>query len=288
VASGAVAFSDDGDAVADGAVMERALLLARELEVPLAQHAEDSAISGRGAMHDGEVARDLGVTGWPPAAETEIVARDLKLSERTGAHVHVQHVSTRGTVALIRRARERGVRVTAEVTPHHLHLTDRVVREQGALAKVNPPLREEADVQACREGLADGTIDIVASDHAPHTAADKQGGLERAAYGMVGLETSVPLILALVEQGVLSPTRMIEAMSTGPARVFGLPGGILTPGSVADVTLIDPERVHVIDPGGFRSKGRNTPFAGRRAPGKAVLTIVGGRIVHNDGPRLGT
>ncbi|MCP4678793.1 MAG: dihydroorotase [Deltaproteobacteria bacterium] len=279
-AAGAVAFSDDGSAVEDDEVMEQALEQCRVLKKPISQHAEDPAFSKGGALHQGEVSKRLGISGWPAEAEERIVSRDIALCEKTGAHVHVQHISTRGAVELVRQAKARGLAVTAEVTPHHLHLTDEAAVKLGALAKVNPPLREVEDVKACREALVDGTIDIIATDHAPHTLEDKEGGLEKAAFGMVGLETAVPLILLLVERGILTPARMVEAMSTMPARIFNLPGGTLAANAVADVTLIDPAAPHTIDPASFRSKGRNTPFGGWKVPGRAVRTIVNGKTIQ--------
>ncbi|MDD5306499.1 MAG: dihydroorotase [Deltaproteobacteria bacterium] len=278
-AAGAVAFSDDGSGVADAAIIEQALTLARDLGLVVIEHAEDPSLSRGGVIHEGEVSRRLGVPGWPVEAEERMVERDLAIAERLGARLHVAHVSSAGTVRLVREARARGVRVSTEVAPHHLMLTDEDVLAHGPMAKVNPPLRSAEHVAACREGLADGAIDMVATDHAPHTVTDKEGGLLKAAFGLVGLETAVGLLLQLVEEGVLTPPRLVEVMSCAPARAFGLPGGTLAPGSIADVTLIDPAARHVVDPSTFCSKGRNTPFAGRRLPGRAVRTIVAGRTV---------
>jgi dihydroorotase len=259
--------------------MEQALAIAKGLDLPLAQHCEDPELCAGGQIHDGPMARKLKLPGWPAEAEEQMLERDLGLAQRLEARLHVCHVSTRGSVELIRRAKERGVPVTAEVTPHHLILTDEAINRHDTATKVNPPLRPWEHVHACREGLVDGTIDIVATDHAPHTREDKMGGFAKAAFGMVGLETAVPLLLNLIEEGVLTPSRMIEALSTAPSRIFGLPGGSLSPGSVADVTVIDPARWHMIDPRTFRSKGRNTPFRGVQAPGRVVRTFVGGRQV---------
>lgn len=278
-AAGAVAFSDDGSAVVSDDLMAKALATCAALGVPFAQHAEDPALSLGGVLHDGPVARDLEVPGWPVEAEVRIVARDIALAERTGAMLHVSHVSTREAIDHIRAAKRRSVRVSAEVTPHHLHLTDAAAEQVGTLAKVNPPLRPADHVEALRHALADGTLDLIATDHAPHADVDKDGGFAGAAFGVIGLETAVPLGLLLVAEGVLTPLRLVEALSTAPARVFRLPGGTLAPGGVADVTLIDPARPHVIDPNGFRSKSRNTPFAGWRVPGRVVRTIVGGRTI---------
>jgi dihydroorotase len=190
-------------------------------------------------------------------------------------------VSTRGAVQAIRQAKARGIHVTAEVAPHHLILTDEIAITKGTLAKVNPPLRPKENLDACIEGLLDGTLDIIATDHAPHTAADKGRDFDKAAFGMVGLETAVPLMLLLVERGLLTPMRMIEAMSTLPARIFRLPGGTLIPGTIADITLIDPKAEHVIDSSTFLSKSRNTPFDGTKVPGCAVGIVVGGNLILN-------
>jgi len=277
--AGAVAFSDDGDGVADGELMARALAQAAELDLPLAQHCEDPELCRGGLVHAGPMARKLGLPGWPAEAEERMLERDIELAERTGARLHVCHVSTRGSVELVRQAKARGARITAEVTPHHLTLTDEALNRHDPSLKVNPPLRPWEHVLACRLGLADGAIDIVATDHAPHTRDDKKGGFARAAFGMIGLETAVPVLLTLVEERVLTVTRLIDALSTAPARVFGLPGGTLGPGAPADVTLIDPARWHRIEPDRFHSKARNTAFRGLQAPGRAVRTFVAGRQV---------
>jgi dihydroorotase len=279
-AAGAVAFSDDGSAVIDDNLMEAALRTCGRLGVPLSQHAEDPDLSKDGVIHEGQVSRDLGVPGVPASAEERIVARDIGLAEKTGAHLHVSHISTKGAVSQVRDAKKRGLSVTAEVTPHHLHLTDAAVRETGTQAKVNPPLRTAEDVAFCREALADGTVDIVATDHAPHTDKDKEGGLIKAAFGMVGLEIAVPLMLLLVEEGVLSPMRMIEAMSTAPARLFGLSGGTLRCGAVADLALINPRTSYKIDVDAFKSKGRNTPFNGWNVVGKIAATYALGKEIY--------
>ncbi len=278
--AGAVAFSDDGSAVADDRVMAEVLRRCAALGVPFSQHAEDPVIVGRGVLHDGPVAEELGVTGWPSLGEYRIVARDIALSRELGAKVHVAHVSAKESVALIREAKAKGLKVTAEVTPHHLLLTDETAKSAGTLAKVNPPLRPKEDVDACVAALCDGTIDIIATDHAPHTDEDKAGGFEKAAFGMVGIECVVGLVLILVKAGRLTPLRMIDALSTAPARIFGLEGGTLAPGHPADITLIDPEAEELIDPATFYSKSKNTPFVGTKVPGRVVRTIVGGRTVY--------
>ncbi len=280
IRAGAVAFSDDGSAVADDTVMRSALEMCQDLGVPLAQHAEDPVLSSGGVIHDGDVSQQLGLPGWPAAAETSIVARDIALAEQTGAHLHISHISTAQAIDLVRRSKAAGLAVTAEVTPHHLHLTDETAVTVGTLAKVNPPLRTAEDRAACQAGLTDGTIDMVATDHAPHTAADKGSDFQQAAFGMVGLEISLPLLLILVHRGVLSPLQLIHAMSTAPARVFSLPGGTLAHGAPADITLIHPGLPFTIAPETFESKGRNTPFGGWQVPGRAVHTIVAGRTAY--------
>jgi dihydroorotase len=285
--AGAVAFSDDGSAVEDDAVMAEVLCLCNELNVPFSQHAENSEIVRGGVLHDGEIAKSLGVKGWPVEGEESIVRRDIALAEKLGAAVHVAHISTKGAVEAVRAAKARGVRVTAEVTPHHLLLTDEAAKTKGTAAKVNPPLRSKEHRDACLQGLIDGTLDIVATDHAPHTAADKEGGFEKAAFGMIGLETAVPLLLRLVQKGALSPARMIEAVSTRPARIFHLPGGTLAPGSVADITVIAPRAAHIIEADTFSSKSRNTPFDGLEVPGCSVITIVDGRVIYRNPRRSG-
>lgn len=278
--AGAVAFTDDGRPVADAGLMRRALLEAGALGLPVLVHAEEPALSG-GAMHEGAVAAAAGMPGVPAAAETVIVARDLLLAGETGAHVHILHVSAEATVALIRWAKDRGVRVTAEVTPHHLLLTDEDVAAAGFDPnwKMNPPLRSERDRQALVQGLADGTIDVIATDHAPHHRDDKDLPFPQAAFGVVGLETAAALVLDAFVPGVLSPRRFVEAMATAPARLFGLRAGSLRPGMPADVAVIDPDAAWTIDPRRFLSRSRNTPFAGRRVRGRVVLTLVGGRRV---------
>ncbi len=276
IEAGAVAFSDDGSGLADDAVMERALATAASLAVPISQHSEFPDLSAGGVVHDGKVSRFLGLPGWPVEAEERMVERDIELVKKTGGRLHVSHISTIGAIDLVRRARASGLPVTAEVTPHHLHLTDELLRDGSTNAKVNPPLRPARHVEACRAALADGTIDIVATDHAPHTAKDKEGGFIGAAFGMIGLEIAVPMLLLLVQEGALTAERMIAAMSTKPAEIFGLPGGTLRPGAPADLTLIDPDLPHEIDPSRFFTKCANTPFAGWKVSGRAVSIYVGG------------
>lgn len=295
-AAGVVALSDDGAAVMDAELMRRALEYARAFGLPVSAHEEDARLAAGGVMHRGAVSAALGLRGQPAEAEAVLVARDLLLAERTGARLHVAHVSAAASVALIRHAKERGVRVTAEATPHHLVLTDEAVRAGGVEgapgydtnAKCNPPLRGEADRLALLEGLRDGTIDAVATDHAPHAREDKEVEFERAAFGLVGLETALGLVLTeVVGRGHLTLAAAIERLTAGPARAFGLPGGTLAPGAAADVTVIDPDREWVVDPAAFRSKGRNTPFGGWRLRGKAVLTLLEGRATYADAPYRG-
>ncbi len=281
--TGVFVFTDDGDGVESDAVMEDALCRAVPLCAILSQHSEFARISKKAALHEGEVSAVLKLAGQPVASEYEMVARDIALVKKTGGRLHVSHISSAEAIDAVRRAREEGLPVTAEVTPHHLHLTDDTVGEAGTMAKVAPPLRPLHHVEACRAALADGTIDVIATDHAPHTIADKAGSMEKASFGMVGLEIAVPMILALVKDNVLTPSRMIDAMSCAPARIFGIPGGTLAPGAAADITLIDPDDPFDIDPRTFRSKGINTPFAGYHATGRAVCTIVGGRIIYRTG-----
>ncbi|HEX6988078.1 MAG TPA: dihydroorotase [Bacillota bacterium] len=279
-AAGAVALTDDGRPVADAALMRRALLEAAALDLPVLVHAEEPALSG-GAMHEGAAAAEAGMPGIPAAAEAVMVARDLLLAEETGARLHILHVSAEPTVALIRWAKNRGVRVTAEVTPHHLLLTDEDVAASGfdASWKMNPPLRGERDRRALLEALADGTVDFVATDHAPHHRDDKDVPFPDAAFGVVGLETAAALLLDALVPEVLSPRRFVEVLAYAPARLFGLEAGSLRPGMPGDVVLVDPEQHWVVDPGAFRSRSRNTPFAGRQLRGRVVRTLVGGRTV---------
>jgi dihydroorotase len=277
---GAVAFSDDGAPIASAAVLRRALEYAESFGALVMDHAEDRSLSCRGVAHEGAVATRLGLEGMPAAAEDVCVARDILVAEFVGARVHLQHVSTAGAVRLIAEAKARGVRVSAEVTPHHLVGTDDLLVGYPAAAKVNPPLRSAEHRDALRRALAEGVIDAVATDHAPHSVLEKdEAAFSQAAFGIAGLESAVPLLLELVDAGVLTAARMIDAMSTAPTRLLGLPGGTLAVGAPADVTLVDPARPHVIDPATWRSKGRNTPFAGRSVPGCAVATFVAGEQI---------
>src|SRR5689334_5045275 len=281
VGAGAVAVSDDGRPVVSGHLMRTALEYARTFDIPVADHCEEPTLAAGGVMHEGLVATRLGLKGIPSAAEEIMVARDVLLAELTGGRVHLCHMSTRGSVELIRRAKERGVRVTAEVTPHHLALTDHACENYDTHAKMNPPLREAADVAALRQGLKEGVIDCVASDHAPHAYDEKEAAFDDAPFGIVGLETAFAVAhTELVQGGVLTLPELIRRMSTEPARVFHLAGGTLAPGAVADVAVFDTAAKWSVDPTRFHSKSRNTPFAGRALTGRAALTIVAGAIVH--------
>ncbi|HUH13358.1 MAG TPA: dihydroorotase [Longimicrobiales bacterium] len=280
VAAGAVAITDDGRPVSDAALMRVALEYAQSFDVPVASHCEVRELSRGGSMNEGLISTRLGLTGIPNAAEDIMIARDLMLAELTGGHIHIQHVTTRRGVALIREAKARGVRVSAEGTPHHFTLTDEAADGYRTEAKVNPPLRAAADRDAVRAGVADGTLDCIATDHAPHHYDEKEQAFEDAPFGLVGLETALGLVITeLVEPGLLTLSAMVERMSLGPARAFGLNGGTLASGSPADVTLFDATERWTVDPTGFLSKSRNTPFAGRELVGRAVATVVDGRLV---------
>jgi dihydroorotase len=278
--AGCVGFSDDGKCVMNTELYRRAMEYTLPFAAPVISHAEDHTLSAGGVMHEGVVSTELGLRGIPAAAEDVMVARDILLAELTGAHVHIAHLSTAGAVRLVRDAKARGVRVTAEVTPHHLLLTDEAVRSWDANTKMAPPLRTKRDTEALVEALADGTIDCVATDHAPHAVADKEGELDRAANGIVGLETAWLLLHdRLVRPGVLPLATLVARLSRDPARLLALPGGSLTVGAPADVTLIDPEAAVTIDPARFAGKSRNTPFGGWTATGAPWKTIVDGKIV---------
>ena len=282
VAAGAVAVSDDGRPVSNAELMRRALEYAQHFGIPVIQHAQDMDLSGDGVMHEGEWSARSGMPGIPGLAEDVMVARDLLLVEETGGRYHLAHMSTARCAGLMREAKRRGQPVTCEVTPHHLLLTDRAVVEAGfdAQFKMNPPLRAERDREALLAALNDGTVDAIASDHAPHTSDEKCFEFELAPFGILGLETTLAVCLEhLVRPGHLALGRLIELLTAGPARVLGLPGGTLAPGSPADVTVIDLERRSTIEPKSFRSKSRNTPFGGWPVTGGAVLTIVGGKVV---------
>ncbi len=284
VGAGAVAVSDDGRPVVSSHLMRTALEYARTFGIPVADHCEDPTLSAGGSMHEGLVSTRLGLKGIPAAAEEIMVARDVLLAELTGGHVHLCHMSTRGSVELIRRAKERGITVTAEATPHHFALTHERVGDYDTNAKMNPPLREPEDREAIREGLRDGTIDVIATDHAPHHYDAKEREFDEAPNGIVGLETALGLaIRELVEPGLLTLPELLERMSTRPARIFHLPGGTLAVGAPADVVVFDPARRWTVRPEAFHGLSRNTPFAGEELVGQADLTIVDGRVVYRRG-----
>jgi dihydroorotase len=278
--AGCVAFSDDGQCVMNAALYRRAMEYTLPFGVPVISHAEDHNLSRGASMNEGVVSMELGLTGAPPAAEDVMVARDLVLAELTGAHVHIAHLSTAGAVRLVREAKARGVRVTAEVTPHHLVLTDEAVRHFDPNAKMNPPLRTKRDAEALLEALADGTIDCIATDHAPHAPSEKEGEFDGAPAGIVGLETAVSVLLdRLVRTAALPLATLVSRLSADPARLLGLAGGSLSPGAPGDVTILDLERELIVTPGRFHSRSRNTPFGGWTLRGGPVLTVVGGAVV---------
>ena len=279
--AGCVAISDDGQPVMSSQVMRRAMEYALAFDLPVIDHCEDLHLSEGGCMNEGLVSTQLGLPGIPSAAEDVMVARNLALAELTTARLHLAHLSTAGSVRMVRAAKSRGIRVTAEVCPHHFSLTEEAVRGFNTHAKMNPPLRTWQDVQAIKEGLRDGTIDVIATDHAPHAVQDKQQQFAAAPNGIVGLETALPLTLALVEEGFLSLEAAVAKLTTEPARAFGLSKGSLAPGADADVVVVDPEAQWEVDPARFRSKSRNTPFAGWKVKGRVITTIVAGRVVHD-------
>ena len=283
---GIVAISDDGRPVMNAGLLRRAFEYARTFDLPLVQHAEDLDLSEGGAMNEGAVSTRIGIRGQPACAESAMVARDLEIVEWTGARYHVAHVSTARTVALVRDAKRRGLPVTCEVTPHHLALTDEACSHYDTSTKVMPPLRTAADQEALLEALADGTIDCIATDHAPHSPVEKDVEFECAAPGMLGLETALPIILDFVRMGTLDAKRAIAALTSSPAKAFGLPGGALAVGAIADLCVIDPERPVTIDATGLHSKSKNTPFLGHKLAGRAVLTMVEGKVVHDLDGRL--
>ncbi len=280
VDAGAVAITDDGSPVMNSGLMRLALEYAQAFGIPVADHPEDLGLSPSGQMNEGLVATRLGLTGKPNAMEDIHILRDIMLAELTGGHLHLQHVSTRFGVESIRQAKVRGVHVTAEASPHHLVLTEEAVDGYRTEAKMNPPLRAQADVDAVRTGLADGTLDIIATDHAPHHYDEKEAAFDDAPNGIVGLETAVGIVLTrVVNEGVIDLATMVERMSCHPARVFGLTGGTLAEGSVADVSVLDLDAQWTVDTAAFLSKSRNTPFADWMLRGAPARTIVGGKTV---------
>jgi len=279
--AGAVAFSDDGRPIMNAAVMRRVLEYSRGVGRPVVAHCEDLTLKGDGVVHEGAHATCCGLPGSPAEAETVMVARDIELARLTGGHLHVAHVSAARSVELIRSAKAAGIRVTAEVTPHHLALTDEAIHSYDTNTKMAPPLRSAADREALIEGLSDGTLDCIATDHAPHAVHEKDVEYTAAAFGVIGLETSLSIALELVRQERLDPLAMIARMSSGPARSFGLRGGTLEVGAPADLVLIDPERIWKVESNAVLSRSQNSAFLGRELRGRARLTWVGGRPVHD-------
>jgi dihydroorotase len=280
--AGCVAVSDDGQPVMNAQLMRRAMEYAAEAGLPVVDHCEDRNLAAGGVVNEGCCSARLGLRGINRVAEEVHVARDCLLAEVTGAHVHIAHISTARSLDFVRDAKARGLRVTCEVTPHHFALTEEAVGEFETNAKMNPPLRTDRDRDALLAGLADGTIDCIATDHAPHHADEKAMEFDRAPFGIVGLETSLSLGLThLVETGRVDLARLVDLMSTTPARLFGLGRGTLAPGAPADVVCFDPSGVAAVDPATFRSLGRNTPFAGHRLAGRVVATVLGGRITFD-------
>ena len=280
-AAGCVAFSDDGVPVANSGLMRRALEYSQVVNLPVISHAEEHELVGAGVMNEGDVATRLGLKGIPNAAEDTMVARDIALAELTGGRLHIAHVSTRGAVELIKSAKARGVRVTAEATPHHLALTDEAVEGYDTNAKMNPPLRSRVDVEALRQGIKDGVIDCIATDHAPHSSMEKDIEFDKASNGIIGLETAFSVIYGLVENGMLTLNEAVRAMSTNPAKAFGIEGGRLSVGSPANMAIIDLGRSWTVDPRQLNSKSKNSPWLGRELKGAVVKTVLAGNIVFS-------
>lgn len=277
--AGIVGLSDDGMPVMNGRLLRRAMEYARMLDLPVLSHCEDKTLLGDGVMHEGAVSSALGLPGAPAIAENIMVYRDIQLAALTGARVHIQHVSTAEAVDLVRRAKTQGIAVTAEACPHHFTLTDEAVRHYDTNTRVNPPLRPAQDVAAVQEGLRDGTVEVIASDHAPHHSAEKEREYAAAPPGMIGLETSVGLSLRLYHEGLLSLPQLVAAYTVAPARVLRLPHGTLRVGAGADVTILDPDCEVEIQAATLRSRSKNSPFLGWRLRGAPVMTIVGGNII---------
>ncbi|MBC8317688.1 MAG: dihydroorotase [Desulfobulbaceae bacterium] len=280
--AGVVALSDDGRPVANSQLMRRALEYSSSHDLLLISHSEEMSLSENGAINEGALSTRLGLRGIPHVAEEIMVYRDIALADYLRLPIHIAHISTKETVDLIRRAKRNGSKVTTETTPHYFSLTEEAVGRYDTRAKMNPPLRTSEDVEAIREGLRDGTIDAIATDHAPHSNMEKDLEFELAANGIIGLETSVPLAIALVRDNLLTATQMIELMSVRPARILRVPGGSLSEGSIADVTVIDPDRKFIYTRDSIVSKSTNSPFIDWELQGKAVLTVVGGEIVFNE------
>jgi len=272
--------SDDGKPVSNAQLMRRAMEYAKPFGITIVTHAEDLELVGSGVMNEGPVSTELGLKGIPWVAEDAATAREIMLAEFTGAHLHVAHVSTKGSIDLVRQAKKRGVNVTCEATPHHFTLTDEAVRGYDTNAKMNPPLRSAEDREAVRQGIADGTVDAIATDHAPHHIDEKNVEFSIAMNGIVGLETALPLSLQLVEDGLINLPKAVALLTCGPAAALGIPAGQLEEGGVADVTVIDPELEWTVDAQQLVSKSKNTPFDGWKMKGAALFTIVGGKIAY--------
>lgn len=279
--AGCVAVSDDGRPVINSELMRRALEYAKGMGIMVISHAEDLSLVGEGVMNEGFVSTELGLKGIPWAAEDAATSRDVYLAEFTGSPLHIAHVSTKGSLRIIRNAKARGVQVTCETAPHYFSLTDDAVRGYDTNAKMNPPLRTADDVAAVKEALKDGTIDTIATDHAPHHLDEKDVEFNEALNGIIGLETSLPLSLRLVEEGVLTLPVLVEKMACNPAKILGINRGTLKAGSVADITVIDPNAVWTVEADKLASKSKNSPFLGRKMKGAAAYTIVSGRVVYS-------
>lgn len=280
--AGAVAVTDDGQPVLDSQLMRRAMEYATSHDLPLMSHSEEASLSKNGSMHEGAISTRLGLRGIPAAAESIMVYREAALAELTGARIHISHVSTEASLAVIAMAKSRGVQITAETAPHYFTLTDEAVLGYNTNAKMNPPLRSEKDRQAILKALQDGTLDAIATDHAPHSTLEKELEFNLAANGITGLETSLPLSLALVRGNTISAKRLIELMSVNPARILGLAGGRITPGDIADLTVIDPERQFTFTAASSYSKSKNSPFLDWNLKGKAVMTIMNGLVRYTE------
>ena len=277
--AGVVALSDDGNPIVNSGFLRRALEYAKYFNLPIISHAEDRSLAPAGVMNEGKISTLLGLPGIPAISEEIMVFRDIKLAELTKWHIHIAHVSTAGSIELIKKAKEKKIKVTAETCPHYFTLTEEAVKEFNPNTKVSPPLRTTADLEAIKQALKEDIIDIIATDHAPHQALEKEVPFEQAPSGIIGLESALPISLKLVEEGVLTWSQLVTKMSYAPAKVFNLPGGSLKPGNLADITIIDPNLSYKIDVTQFYSKGRNCPFNGWEVKGKAIITIIGGNIV---------
>jgi dihydroorotase len=285
-AAGAVAVSDDGKTVSNSELMRRAMEYAKTFNILIICHCEDSAVAAGGVMNEGFTSTRLGLKGIPHVAEEIVVARDILLAELTGCRIHIAHVSTEGSVRIIREAKSRGVKVTAETAPHYFSLTEELLTTFNTNLKVNPPLRSAMDVEAIKAGLKDGTIDVIATDHAPHSSLEKDIEFDYASPGMVGLETALALALKLVSDGIVSLPELIAKLTVQPAHILGIPKGTLSPGSDADITIIDPSQQNTVDVSKFKSKSKNSPFDGWDVRGKVLSTLVKGKVIYESGREI--